>query len=144
MHVSVWINTLTHMCTHTLSKTRLKLKKYIYCYFQNQQSPTIPRSGVWRASDFVTSGNLKSWIILNLDRYVREDALRWVLRWEVEVPCSDYSRELWDRMWNIRTKWEGFVIRLQLLMCTMIMFNRQNKYFSSDDFLKFCLVILLS
>jgi len=42
----------------------------------NKQKPFMPRAGVWRPLNFYTGGNLKSWIVLNLDRYTREDSLR--------------------------------------------------------------------
>ncbi|XP_069693993.1 protein argonaute-2-like isoform X2 [Periplaneta americana] len=39
------------------------------------QQKVKPRSGVWRGASFINSPELKSWIILNLDRYTREDTL---------------------------------------------------------------------
>lgn len=83
------------------SEKELWVKKYIYWYFQKQKQLLSPRGGVWRPLNFYTSGSLKSWIILNLDRYVREDALRWVWRdCNRNRNCYDYSRELWDKLWN--------------------------------------------
>lgn len=42
----------------------------------NKQKPFAPRAGVWRPLNFYSGGNLKSWMVLNLDRYTRDDALR--------------------------------------------------------------------
>jgi hypothetical protein len=42
-----------------------------------------PMKGVWRAKTFVSSNRLTDWVILNLDRYTREDSLR-LVKWHIE------------------------------------------------------------
>lgn len=42
----------------------------------NKHKPLMPRAGVWRPLNFYSGGSLKSWVVLNLDRYTKEDELR--------------------------------------------------------------------
>jgi eukaryotic translation initiation factor 2C len=48
----------------------------------DRRNIAIPMKGVWRPKSFLSSKKLTQWIILNLDKYTREDNLR---RFEVEM-----------------------------------------------------------
>jgi hypothetical protein len=45
---------------------------------QDKSNVVKPVKGVWRAKTFVSSNKLTHWIILNLDRFTKEDSLRLV------------------------------------------------------------------
>jgi hypothetical protein len=68
-------HTLYHSFIPHTSKENFEEEKYVYCYFQNEKR-AFPSGGKWWPSNFYAGERLRDWIVVTLDGYVREEALR--------------------------------------------------------------------